>query len=60
MYKNLLKTKNRAFYREKLTENVGKPKELWKSLKLLGLPSKIYQPSFSNFSHKYGEKFTLI
>ena len=28
------------FYNTKLTENIGKPKELWKALKTLGLPSK--------------------
>ena len=30
---------------EKLNENIGKPKELWKSLKSLGLPSKKATPS---------------
>ena len=29
----------------KLNENIGKPKELWKSLKSLGLPSKQDKPS---------------
>ena len=29
----------------KLNENIGKPKELWKSLKSLGLPSKKASPS---------------
>ena len=29
----------------KLNENIGKPKELWKSLKSLGLPSKQASPS---------------
>ena len=29
----------------KLNENIGKPKELWKSLKSLGLPSKKALPS---------------
>ena len=28
------------FFTGKLNENIGKPKELWKSLKSLGLPSK--------------------
>ena len=35
----LIKNKKRDFYQEKLRENVGKPKELWKALKSLGLPS---------------------
>ena len=37
----LIKIKKRDFYQEKLRGNVGKPKELCKSLKSLGLPSKI-------------------
>ena len=37
----LFKNKKRDLYEEKLRENVGKPKELWKALKSLDLPSKI-------------------
>ena len=37
----LIKNKKRDFCQEKLRENVGKPTELWKALKSLGLPSKI-------------------
>ena len=37
---NLIKTKKNQFYKRKLKENIGKPKELWKALKSLGLPSK--------------------
>ena len=37
----LINYKKRCFYQEKLSENVGKPKELWKALKSLGLPCKI-------------------
>ena len=36
----LIKEKKKQFYKEKLKENIGKPKELWKALKSLGLPSK--------------------
>ena len=36
----LIKQKKSQFYKEKLKENIGKPKELWKALKSLGLPSK--------------------
>ena len=36
----LIKTKKAQFYKTKLKENIGKPKELWKALKSLGLPSK--------------------
>ena len=50
---NLLKTK-KDLYQEKLRENVGKPNELWKALKSLGLPSKI--TPVSQVSLKNGEK----
>ena len=36
----LVKRKKRNFVSSKLTENISKPKELWKTLKKLGLPSK--------------------
>ena len=36
----LIKQKESQYYKEKLKENIGKPKELWKALKYLGLPSK--------------------
>ena len=39
---------------KELRENVGKPKELWKGLKSLGLPSKI--TPVSQISLKDGEK----
>ena len=29
-----------AFYEEKISETVGKPKELWESLKSLDIPNK--------------------
>ena len=32
--------KKRAFLENKLTESIGKPKDLWKTLRTLGLPSK--------------------
>ena len=38
--KNLIKRKKRNYIKEKLTENIGNSKELWKTLKKLGLPSK--------------------
>ena len=37
---NLIKRKKRNYIKEKLTENIGNSKELWKTLKQLGLPSK--------------------
>ena len=36
----LIKEKKRKFYKEKLKENIGKPKKLRKALKSLGLPCK--------------------
>ena len=37
---SMIKRKKRQFYVDKLKDNVGKPKELWKTLKSLGLSSK--------------------
>ena len=36
----LIKDKKRKLLQEKLSENIGKPKELWKIIKKLGLPDK--------------------
>ena len=36
----MIKDKKKNFFNGKLNENIGKPKELWKSLKSLGIPSK--------------------
>ena len=36
----MIKKKKKNFVVDKLNQNIGKPKELWKSLKSLGLPSK--------------------
>ena len=38
--KKLIKQTKKEFYETKLTENSGKPKELWQTLKTMGLPSK--------------------
>ena len=40
----MIKNKKKNFVVGKLNENMGKPKELWKSLKSLGLPSKEAHP----------------
>ena len=37
----MIKSKKRLFIENKLKENIGKPKELWETLKSLGLPSKV-------------------
>ena len=42
---HLINKKKKTFVVGKLNENIGKPKELWKSLKSLGLPSKKNAPS---------------
>ena len=36
----LIRTRKREYVTEKLTENINKPKDLWKNIKSLGLPSK--------------------
>ena len=47
----LIKAKKKAFYENKLKENIGKPKELWKAIKSLGLPCK--NAAVSNICLKY-------
>ena len=39
-YRKWLLTKKEFFFEKKLTESIGKPKDLWKVLRSLGLPSK--------------------
>ena len=34
-------SKKKDYFENKLSESIGKPKELWKALKFLGLPYKI-------------------
>ena len=36
-----IKQKKKQYLEEKLTENIAKPKELWRTLKSLGLPKRI-------------------
>ena len=43
----LIRTKKKAYFESNLTENIGKPKELWKSLKSLGLK---FECSISNIN----------
>ena len=42
----LITTKKQAFFKEKLSETIGKPKELWESLKSLGMPNKTVISNF--------------
>ena len=37
---NLIRKKKREFYETNLRQKINKPKELWKTLKSMGLPSK--------------------
>ena len=50
----LLKQNKIQFYKEKLKDNIGKPKELWKALQTLGLPSK--KGTISNICLKKDDK----
>ena len=43
----LIVSKKQAFLEEKLSETIGKPKELWESLKSLGMPNKMVIASFN-------------
>ena len=45
--KKLICTKKKAYVESKLTKNIGKPKQLWKSLKSLGLK---FESSISNIN----------
>ena len=41
---DLIVNKKKTFFENKLNENIGKPKELWKTLKDLGLKKKAIHP----------------
>ena len=43
----LVVTKKQAFVKEKISQSVGKPKELYKSLKYLGMPNKTLISNFN-------------
>ena len=43
----VIRTKKKAYFERKLTENIGRPKELWKSLKSLDLK---FERSISNIN----------
>ena len=38
--KNIIKRKKKEFFENRLAENIGKPRELWKTIKSLGLETK--------------------
>ena len=43
----LIASKKQAFFEEKLSKTIGKPKELWESLKALGMPNKTVISNFN-------------
>ena len=43
----LIAAKKQAFFNEKLSESVAKPKELWNTLKSLGMPKKTVVSNFN-------------
>ena len=43
----LITAKNELFFDDKLSECIGKPKELWETLKPLGMPKKIMISNFN-------------
>ena len=50
----LIRTKKKTYFESKLTEKIGKSKQLWKSLKSLGLK---YERSISNINYLENDKF---
>ena len=57
--KNLIAAKKQAFFDEKLSENVDKPKELRNTLKSLGMPKKTVVPNFTAIDVKSFQIFLL-
>ena len=47
MVQKLIRTRKKAYFESKLTENIGKPKDLWNCLKSLGLK---FASSISNIN----------
>ena len=43
----MIASKKQAFFEEKLSETIDKPKELWESLKSLGMPNKTVISNFN-------------
>ena len=43
----MITTKKQVFFKEKLLEAIGKPKELWESPKSLGMPNKTVISNFN-------------
>ena len=47
MPQSWLQKNKQAFFKEKLSETIGKPKEWWESLKSLGMPDKTVISNFN-------------
>ena len=54
---SIIKGKKKTYFEDKLKENVGKPKELWKTLNDLGLSKKGTQPGTTNVCLKENYEF---
>ena len=52
----LIATKKQAVFKEKISESISKPKELWKSLKSLGIPNRTPNSNFN--AMEYHETLT--
>ena len=55
-----IKQKKKQYLEEKLSENIAKPKELWQTLKSLGLPNKKNSPSNICLKNKNGLLFDSL
>ena len=53
-------SKKKQYFEEKLSENIAKPKELWQTLKSLGLPNKKNSPSNICLKYKNGLSFESL
>ena len=56
---NLIKKKKKTYFENKLKDNIGKPKELWKALNDIGLPKKGSASGASNICLKEDDKFVF-
>ena len=56
---NIIKSKKKNYFEDKLKENTAKPKELWKTLNGLGLPKKGSQSGAANVCLKENDEFVF-
>ena len=55
----LIAEKKRNYFETRLTENIGKSKEIWKTLKALGLPNKISKATINALKDDNVVKYDL-